>query len=191
MEWQGTDAEQAAAQDLLLARRARHGDREARELLGARLDCVRDQLGAAHARLGRPLGEHDLADVAAEAVAALWSRLDRFDGRRPFEAWARGFCGLQLIKFLERRRRRRQLEYGLDPDRCGRGEELPGDGPELRDALARLDTRTLAVVRLKVLDERTFEEIGAALAISPNTAKSLHYRAMARLRQQMRRLAEP
>lgn len=185
MEWNEAGAEQAAAQDLALARRARHGDAEAKEALGARLDCVRDQLGVAHARLGRPLGEHDLADVTAEVLAALWSRLDRFDGRRPLEAWARGFCGVELVKFLERRRRRQQLEYGLDPDRCGRSESAPDDGQALGAALARLDVRTLQVVQLKALEERTFEEIGAALAISPNTAKSLYYRALARLRSRL------
>lgn len=190
MECKDAAAESAAVQDLLLARRARRGDREAREALGARLDCVRDHLGAAHARLGRPLGEHDLADVAAEVLAALWSRLDRFDGRSPLEAWARGFCGVQLVKFLERRRRRQQLEYGIDPDRCGRLEREHDDSRALSDALARLDERTLAVVRLKVLEERTFDEIGAELAISPNTAKSLYYRALARLRSSLQRMLD-
>jgi RNA polymerase sigma-70 factor (ECF subfamily) len=188
MECKDAAAERAAEQDLLLARRARRGDREAREALGARLDCVRDQLGAAHARLGRPLGEHDLADVTSEVLTALWSRLDRFDGRRPLEAWARGFCGVQLVKFLERRRRRQQLEYGLDPDRLGRGEPRHDQDPHLSRALERLDARTLEVLRLKVHEGRTFDEIAAALAISPNTAKSLHYRALARLRASLQRL---
>jgi RNA polymerase sigma factor (sigma-70 family) len=189
VEWNPKAEEATAEGDLRLAHRARRGDREAREALGARLECVREQLGAAHARLGRPLGEHDLADVAAEVLAALWSRLDRFDGRRPLEAWARGFCGVELIKFLERRRRR-QLEYGLDPDRCGRREAVPDDAGSLRAALSRLDPRTLEVVQLKALEERTFEEIGAALDMSPNTAKSLYYRALARLQQRLKRAYE-
>lgn len=184
MEWKPTGQDEAAEGDLRLAHRARRGDREAREALGARLECVREQLGAAHARLGRPLGEHDLADVAAEVLASLWSRLDRFDGRRPLEAWARGFCGVELVKFLERRRRR-QLEYGLDPDRCGGREAPPDDAPSLRAALARLDPRTLQVVQLKALEERTFDEIAAQLDMSPNTAKSLYYRALARLRSRL------
>ena len=54
MESKEAAAEHAAVQDLVLARRARRGDREAREAVGARLDCVRDQLGAVHARLARP-----------------------------------------------------------------------------------------------------------------------------------------
>jgi len=185
----------AAEGDLLLALRARRGDPDAKELLAARLSCVRDHLGAAHARLGRPLGEHDLADVAADVQAALWSRLDRFDGRTPLEAWARGFCGVQLVKFLERRRRRRQLEYGLDPDRRDPRHDAPrmaeDDRTALRNALARLDPRTFDVIQLKVVEERTFEEIGAALDMSPNTAKSLYYRALARLQQRLRRLEEP
>lgn len=185
MQWNETGANPAAEQDLLLARRARYGDREAKEVLGARLECVREQLGAAHARLGRPLGEHDLADVAAEVLAALWSRLDRFDGRRPLEAWARGFCGVELVKFLERRRRRLQLEYGLDPDRCGGAEPAGDDDQALGDALSRLDERTVAVVQLKALEERTFDQIGAQLSISPNTAKSLYYRALVRLRSRL------
>lgn len=184
MEWKPTTENGSAEGDLRLTHRARRGDREAREALGARLECVREQLGAAHARLGRPLCEHDLADVASEVLSALWSRLDRFDGRRPLEAWARGFCGVELLKFLERRRRRK-IEYGLDPDLCGRRDVTPDDAPSLRAALARLDPRTLEVVQLKVLEERTFEEIGTSLGISPNTAKSLYYRALARLRMRL------
>lgn len=175
--------------DLQLARLARRGDRHAMEALAARLGCVRDHLGAAHARLGRPLGEHDLADVLGDVHASLWSRLERFDGRRPLEAWASGFCGIQLVKHLERRRRRRQLEYGLDPDRHDPRQDPKAtseeDGRALREALARLDPRTFDVVQLKVIEERTFEEIGAALCMSPNTAKSLYYRALARLRRRL------
>lgn len=185
----------AAQGDLSLARRARRGDRDAKEALAARLACVREHLGAAHARLGRPLGEHDLADVAAEVHAALWSRLDRFDGRTPLEAWARGFCGVQLVKFLERRRRRRQLEYGLDPDRGDPRQDAPvhteDDRSALRAALARLDPRTFDVIQLKVVEERTFEQISVVLNMSPNTAKSLYYRALARLRGRLEGRLKP
>jgi len=55
--------------------------------------------------------------------------------------------------------------------------------PALERALARLSVEQREVVALKVEGGLTFEEIGAALAVSPNTAASRYSYALARLRE--------
>lgn len=178
-----------AVADLTLARRAREGDPIAAERVAERLTCVRHIVATLHARMGRPLGTHDLEEVVQDVQGALWTKLDRYDGQRSLEAWAWGFCGLELVKYLERRRRRERLEYGVNADRYG-GPASPRD-PAAADydwihrALQRLDPRAGAVVRLKSFDGLTFEQIGQRLAMPVNTAKTHYYRALVRLRRSL------
>jgi RNA polymerase sigma-70 factor (ECF subfamily) len=54
--------------------------------------------------------------------------------------------------------------------------------PSLERALDRLPVEQREVVALKLEGRLTFEEIGAALAISPNTAASRYRYALERLR---------
>jgi RNA polymerase sigma-70 factor, ECF subfamily len=173
-------------EDIALARAARRGESLAAERLSQRLTCMPGVLRAMHARLGSPLHEDELAEVAQEALAALWQKLERFDGRCALETWAYGFCGTQLIQFLERKRRRDKLRYGLEADWTG-VEATPEELARLEFewvhvALDRLDPTVALVVKLKHFEELTFEEIGTRLSMSPNTAKTHYYRALERLR---------
>ena len=61
---------------------------------------------------------------------------------------------------------------------------------ELANALAELPEEQRAVVHLKLWEELTFEEIAAALDISPNTAASRYRYALDKLRDQLRPLYE-
>src|SRR5262245_30397052 len=99
--------------DVDLARSARRGDPAAVERLAQRLACVPGLVRAMHARLGRPLKDDGLDEFVQDTLAALWTKLGRFDGRSAIETWAYGFAATQLIQFLERKRRRAKLSYGL------------------------------------------------------------------------------
>ena len=70
-----------------------------------------------------------------------------------------------------------------DPDEKFFREELAG-------ALAELPEEQRAVVHLKLWEELTFEEIAAALEISPNTAASRYRYALDKLRDRLRPLHE-
>jgi RNA polymerase sigma-70 factor (ECF subfamily) len=61
---------------------------------------------------------------------------------------------------------------------------------ELASALADLPADQRAVVHLKLWEELTFEEIAAALEISPNTAASRYRYALDKLRDRLRPLHE-
>jgi RNA polymerase sigma-70 factor, ECF subfamily len=58
----------------------------------------------------------------------------------------------------------------------------------LTEALAELPTEQRGVVHLKLWEELTFEQIGQALAISPNTAASRYRYGLDKLRQRLRPL---
>jgi RNA polymerase sigma-70 factor (ECF subfamily) len=59
------------------------------------------------------------------------------------------------------------------------------DKPKLTRAVARLPHEQRAVLAMKIDGELTFEQIGSALGISPNTAASRYRYALAKLRDLM------
>lgn len=180
------------------------GDRDGREeepLYGADLQLIRDALNrsaphvdellhrlrlvprilrAQNARLGSPLNEHALDDLAQDVFVVIWRKLDRYDGRRPFEAWAYRICLYELMNGVRRQGRRTMAEVHPDvPDR--QGEVSHGAYEEVHRGLETLPEPELAVVQLKHFEELTFEEVGQRLGISSNTAKTRYYRGMSRL----------
>ena len=95
-----------AEEDVALARAAREGDARALELLSARLSHLPGLVRSMNQHLGRPLKDEELDEVVQDALTSLWVKLGQFDGRSTLETWAYGFCGTQLLKFLERKGRR-------------------------------------------------------------------------------------
>jgi RNA polymerase sigma-70 factor, ECF subfamily len=173
-----------ADKDLLV--RVRRGEPASIEIFVGRMACVPLILAAQNARLGRPLGLNDLSDAAQEALTQIWQRLDSFEGRSTLETWVYRFCTNTLMNAVRKHRRARQ------------GEELGAEQPDpthidaesrytrydhLYRGLARLSNDERACVRLKHFEERTFDEIGVLLGISPNTAKTQYYRGLRRLHE--------
>ena len=173
--------------DLALAREALASRGTARQSLARRLRCIpaflRKIAGADSLR-----GD-DLEDLTQQVVAALWSRLDSYDGRAKLETWAYGFCLLEVRKWKESHSRSRLLSSSEVLE----GEAQPmTEDPELvevehvRAAVASLGEPTSTVVNLKHFEELTFDEIGDQLDLSPNTAKTYYYRGLEKLRDKLR-----
>ncbi len=174
------------ADDVRLVRRAEIGEPEAvRELL-RRLCCVPVILSARNRRLGSPLDEVLLQDVAQDVLVAVWKRLDRFGGESTLEAWTYRFCVHKHLAAVRNRGRRIRIEAVHSPTLDSRRApelERESDQELVQLALEALESDLLRVVRLKLFDGLTFEEIGRRLAVSPNTVKTRYYRALGRLRE--------
>lgn len=172
--------------DVELVRRALDEDGAAMDHLTRRLRCVPPILAARNARLGRPLDEHELADLSQEALIRIWRKLATFSGRSRFETWVYGICRLELMNSFRRKRRgpRASVDYGGEPPPDPPTNDPPSalDYEHVYESLERLGSPEADVVRLKHFDGLTFEEIGATLDISPNTAKTQYYRGLERLR---------
>jgi len=132
------------------------------------------------------LGVTGSREDAEDAVQEVFVRLARA-GRIPC-------AGQALARYLFRaarnaaisalRRRRRDRTVPLED---GLRAEPPGEDSfgGLRDAVRGLPLKQREVLALKVLQQMTFEEIGAALGVSANTAASRYRYAIARLRLQL------
>lgn len=168
--------------DLSLAQAAQNGSAPHVDELLDRLRLVPRILRAQNARLGKPMNEAALDDIAQDVFLIIWSKLDAYDGARPFEAWAYRICRYELMNGIRRQHRHAMAEVHPDVPE-GEARATPWDYEEVHLGLETLPRTEASVVRLKHFEELTFEQIGARLAISGNTAKTRYYRGLARLEE--------
>lgn len=131
----------------------------------------------------------DAEDVGQDAFVRFWRKQRGLDGepmgllltsvrRSALDRWRRE----------SRRSAREQLASGGDAAGEGWFEPLENGDDRRRAieaALARLPGEQREVLALKIWGERTFDEIGQALEISPNTAASRYRYALAALRKEL------
>lgn len=179
------------ADDTRLARAAARGDQRAQSEFAERMRCVPRILAVLNARAGRRLDEHDLADLAQDTLVLLWRKLDTFTDQSTLETWAYGVARYEFLNAVRKKRPRALDVTQLEPESTLR-EEAEGrtevlDHAWILRALDDLGGEESRVIRMKHLDDLTFEEIGAALALSTNTAKTRYYRGLQKLQQRLRR----
>jgi RNA polymerase sigma-70 factor (ECF subfamily) len=146
--------------------------------------CVPRILVALNRRAASRLGPEELADLTQDTLTTIWRRLDTFEGRAALESWVFRVCAFEMQNRLRgqaRAERRRahgeRAELGADPP------SSPLDFDHVHRGLDRLGPPECDIIRLRHFEELSFEEIGARLALSANTAKSYYYRGLTRLRR--------
>jgi RNA polymerase sigma-70 factor (ECF subfamily) len=142
-------------------------------------------LAALNARFGRPLGAHDLEDLTQDVLVALWRALPGFAGLASLESWAFRAVHRALVARLHRGP---AMQTVADSERVEREVLVePSADEAVFQALERVEPQARRVIELKHFEELTFEEIGGALSVSPNTAKSWYYRSIKELKRMLER----
>jgi RNA polymerase sigma-70 factor (ECF subfamily) len=181
----GGGASQASLheRDTGLVRAVQAGESGAFEQLVERMGCLPRILDGLNARMGRPLSDHDLADVAQDTLVLVWRKLDTFNGSASLETWVFGIARFELMNAVRKNRRRRaselpepDLREAPEPDSTHRL-----DHEVVQRELGALDSALAEVIRMKHFDDLTFEQIGAQLGQSINTVKTRYYRGISRL----------
>jgi RNA polymerase sigma-70 factor (ECF subfamily) len=171
------------------------GDARATEAFIVRMRCVPRMLSALNAKRGAPLDAHDLADVAQDTVLLLWKKRASFDELVRLETWAFGVARYEFLNAVRRKRRNRvaptQENAGVSTESSVRSSSDSLEYDELLASLEKLDAVEASVVRLKHLEDMTFEAIGAELGIPVNTAKTRYYRAIRNLQATLRPRVSP
>ncbi len=163
------------------------GSVQARSSFAARMQCVPRFLHVRNQRLGSVLGPEDLRDLTQDVLALVWKKLADFRGAARLETWVYRIAVYELMNRVRKLTSQRALgqddaESHLAGLRAPRGQAAC-DYDDLHVGLERLGPPEGDVLRLKHFDELTFDEIGAELAIPANTAKTIYYRGIARLRE--------
>jgi RNA polymerase sigma-70 factor (ECF subfamily) len=178
--------------DEKLAQLARAGDQDA--FAGLVRRHTTPLYNFAYRFLGDP---DDASDAVQQTFLQLFRALDTLDLDRPLRPWLYQCARTRCLDRLRRRRRAVPFsalqavdDEGTSPaDQIVDPDPLPADLAERRDlqailqaAIQALPPKYREVVALRYTTELTFAEIGAALGVPENTAKTLFQRAKALLR---------
>jgi RNA polymerase sigma-70 factor (ECF subfamily) len=164
--------------DDTLVERARHGDRDALELL---LHRHADRIHAVCRRIVND--PHDALDATQEAMIAIVRGIRRFDGTSRFTTWCYRVATNAALDELRRGGRRpRPLD---DPPNPGSARDATGGVDARIDidaALAALPSEFRVAVVLRDLCDLDYAEIATVLDIPPGTVRSRIARGRAALR---------
>lgn len=164
------------------------GEQEAVVVFEKRVRCVSGFLGALNARRGRPLDEHDLADLAQDTIMIAWRKLADYRPLAPLEVWLHRLCCYEFANALRRRgRQRRRHPNGLELDGMPAASQATNVHDDIHLALERLGGIEAEIIQLKHFSGLTFVEIAARMATPENTVKTRYYRGMARLQQMLQK----
>src|SRR2546423_8067868 len=180
----------AALSDVVLAVRAKDGDRLALEALVER-----------HAPRVRRLAAYllddpqDAEDAAQEALAKVITRIDQFRGEARFATWLHSLVTNTCRDLGERQRRRRHQPLEIVSEAIGADEPaetvLQRDQRRmLRDGLATLSHDQRHVMVMQDVLSLSHEEIAGALKMPVGTVKCHAHRGRARMRRAIESLRQ-
>ena len=170
-----------------LVRRVRSGDREA---FVALIGLYQKKVFILAYSFFR--NKEDAVDIVQDVFLRVYEKIDSFQESRNFDAWliqvAKNLCIDRYRQF----RGRREMESGVRVDEIPLADNHSPDAyraSDLKDALARsvdrLADRQKTIFLMRHVNQMGNEEIARALNISTGTVKSLHFKAIRRLRTLM------
>lgn len=163
------------------------GSREAAELL----------VGKYYREMNRYLvrqlrDPEDAADLTQELFVTVLAAIGRYDASRAsFRTWLYRAATNKVIDAMRSRRRRSDREVPLEFDPVGGGDlGVLVAGAELEARVHRhlsgLPVRAQQVLRMRLFGGETFAGCAAALGLPESSVKSVYYRALAGLREELR-----
>ncbi len=131
-------------------------------------------------------------DIVQEAAVVALRKLDEFDARTSFAAWAG-----QIVRFVAMNERRRRIRAGgheaagVSGEAAGVAAAIPSTDLELHGKLAAavgtLDDTARACLLMRTVMDMSYKDIAATLAIPEGTAMSHVHRS----RQSLRTMLAP
>lgn len=173
-----------------LIERAQDGDDVAFDELVAR------HLPSVYRFAARFTGRPELAeDAAQEAFVKAWKKIRTFDASRPFAPWLLQIARNAATDLLRKEKHAipfavvepedgpgfAETEHDMEPSALELFAQSES-ADQVRTALSQLSPREQTLMALRYDDELSFEEIGTVLGMPAATVRSIHRRALAKLR---------
>ena len=127
-------------------------------------------------------GSHaDAADMAQEAFIRAYTRLDQYNPSYGFRSWLLRICANRTKNLFRKRTNRRKLEEAYQQDAAMLEAHPEDENHELESALSRLPARLAVPIRLKYMENLSYEEVADVMGIGVSAAKMRVMRARNRL----------
>lgn len=132
-------------------------------------------------------GPHAAEDLLQETAGVLWEKSGQYDPSRPFRPWALGIARLEVLKWRQRKARRREVlsEQALDvlaETAADLGGELDRRQAFLRDCLEAIQGAGREVLDMKYARGLAIRQIAAHLEKSVEAVEM----TLVRLRRALR-----
>jgi len=172
--------------DLELVARVLAGDPAAIDTFVEEMKCIPRFLSVLATSHRRTLTDHDREDLTQQAIAVVWRKLDRYEGRAELKTWVYRIVRFEVLNEVRRKQRSPfLLSEESREDVAPEDDSEPLDYDELHRALDELDPSESEPIRLKHFECLKFTEVAERLGIPPETAKTRYYRGMRRLGQKL------
>jgi len=173
--------------DHKLVLRALSGEQPALTRVLERMRCIEHHLTGCMRPKSREGQDANSDDLTQEALLYAWQELETFRGEARLESWAFGIACKELARLIEPTEHGREvplesIEREPPPCTC-RDLEMIDALEAFEGQVARLDSRSARVLRMKLVHDLSFAEIAEQLGISLSGAKSTYYRGLQELRE--------
>ena len=136
--------------------------------------------------------KEDAVDLVQDVFLRVFEKIESFEETRNFEAWLLQVAKNLCIDRYRRARGRRAMESGVRVDEIPLADERSPDAGRASDLKAlltrsvdRLAERQRTIFLMRHVNQMGNEEIARVLNISTGTVKSLHFKAIRKLRTLM------
>ncbi len=125
----------------------------------------------------------DAEDMAQEAFIRAYSKLDQYNPDFAFRSWILQICSNRTKNLFRARMNRRNVEEKHLNEIAVVEDAVMPDFQEVEDALGTLPPKLGAPLRLKYMENLSYEEISAVLGIGVSAAKMRVMRARKQLQE--------
>ncbi len=177
----------------LLIQQAAAGDTAAFETL-----VLRYQRQVYNLALRMVGNDADAQDLSQEAFVRAWRALDSFQFSSQFSTWLYRLTSNICIDFLRAQKRRKAVSLTVLQDEEDQQWDMPDGQPlpesqliareeqqAIAKAMAALDPEYRQVLTLRIVNDCSYQQIGAILGIREGTVKSRLSRAREQLRKKL------
>lgn len=128
----------------------------------------------------------DAADMAQDAFVRAYNKLEQYNHSYSFRGWILRICAnLTKNLFRKRTRRRKVEEQHLHQIKIKESDVAP-DFEKLEAMLKKIPTKLQAPLRLKYMEQLSYDEIASILGVGVSAAKMRTMRAKKQLMELMR-----
>ena len=157
------------------------------------LEACRDylQLVVRRGQWSNRTADSATSDLVQDTIVGGWRSFSRFQGRTPAQlrAWLR-----VILVHASLKARRLAIEARVDTENLAGPITSPSHAADQKEsqivldaALAALPPRSRTAIHMRLWEGRSFADIGTQLGISEDAARMLYGRALAKLRESLRR----
>lgn len=130
---------------------------------------------------------HDAQEAAQDALLAISTSIEQFEGRSKFTTWAYRIVSNRIIDTYRRLKRHRAAPHEIpDLPAAQRTSVIAGTEIDLLEAMEKVDTRFAEPVAMRDLCGLSYDEMALALDIPIGTVKSRVSEGRTRLARHMR-----